>query len=180
MHISGESLLNDGSVVVLFNVFSKLYYHEQGFPPSSGEKKYSTVEGFEYFFRLVFGGIAIGLAFGLLTVLLLYLLNRRLLERENLVQVVLLVSAAYLGYFVADVLAGCSGIMATISAGIIVKVLGETFINDHALTLHFWQVTAELLNTLLFALGGCLWGNIMSDQTLQTAIDWVCNCTLSY
>ena len=176
MHISGESLLNDGSVVVLFNVFSRLYYHEQGFPPSSGEKDYTYLEGFEYFFRLVLGGTAIGIAFGLLTVLMLYLLNRRLSERENLVQVVLLISAAYLGYFVADVLAGCSGIMCTITAGVVVKVLGEPFINDRDLTLHFWQVTAELLNTLLFALGGCLWGNIMSDpeqiDLMRRAEDW--------
>ena len=176
MHISGESLLNDGSVVVLFNVFSRLYYHEQGFPPSSGEKNYTYLEGFEYFFRLVLGGTAIGIVFGLLTVLMLYLLNRRLSERENLVQVVLLISAAYLGYFVADVLAGCSGIMCTITAGIVVKVLGEPFINDRDLTLHFWQVTAELLNTLLFALGGCLWGNIMSDpeqiDLMRRAKDW--------
>eukprot|EP00580_Thalassiosira_gravida_P014083 CAMPEP_0201682116 /NCGR_PEP_ID=MMETSP0494-20130426/51456_1 /ASSEMBLY_ACC=CAM_ASM_000839 /TAXON_ID=420259 /ORGANISM="Thalassiosira gravida, Strain GMp14c1" /LENGTH=1055 /DNA_ID=CAMNT_0048165873 /DNA_START=148 /DNA_END=3316 /DNA_ORIENTATION=- len=171
MHISGESLLNDGSVVVLFNIFSSLFFHELGIP-GFGEQ-FSLGEGFTYFFRLSLGGIAIGSAFGLGTVLMLKLLNRRLSEEENVVQVVLLVSSAYLAYFTSEILCLCSGIMATIACGITVKVLGETFINDHSLTLHFWQVTAELLNTLLFVLGGCLWGDILSKDTFSTNLsDW--------
>ncbi|KAL7531439.1 hypothetical protein ACHAXR_004044 [Thalassiosira sp. AJA248-18] len=171
MHISGESLLNDGSVVVLFNIFSSLFFYELGIP-GFGEQ-FTLSEGFRYFFRLSLGGCAIGLAFGLATVFMLKMLNRRLSEEENVVQVVLTVSSAYLAYFTSEILCQCSGIMATITCGITVKVLGETFINDHALTLHFWQVTAELLNTLLFVLGGCLWGNIISKDTFSTSSqDW--------
>ena len=160
--------------MVLFNIFSRLYYHDNGFHENRGQKNYNLGEGFEYFFKLTLGGCAIGLAFGLGTVLMLKALNRRLSERENQFQVVLLVSSAYLGYFTAEVIAGCSGIMATITCGITVKVLGETFINDHALTLHFWQVTAELLNQLLFVLGGCLWGDIVSRNSfIYTFSGWV-------
>ena len=57
-----------------------------------------------------------------------------------------------------------SGIIATIAFGLTIKVLGESLINDSVLTLHFFEVTGQLLNTLLFALGGTLWGNIISDQ----------------
>ncbi|KAL7545689.1 hypothetical protein ACHAWF_009049 [Thalassiosira exigua] len=161
MHISGESLLNDGSVVVLYNIFSALFFYELGVP--NGEQ-FSFGEGLVYFIRLVFGGVAIGLAFGLGTTLMLKQLKRRLNDQENVVQVVLTASSAYLSYFTSEVLCLCSGIIATISCGITVSVLAEAFINDHALTLHFWQVTAELLNTLLFVLGGCLWGNILSQH----------------
>ncbi len=174
MHISGESLLNDGSVVCFFNVFSKMYYHENDFHEESGKIKYTVGTGFAYFFQLTLGGCAIGLAFGLGTVFMLKALNRRLSERENLMQVVLLVSSAYLGYFTAEVIAQCSGIIATITCGLTVKVLGETFINDHELTLHFWAVTAELLNQLLFVLGGVLWGDIVSRNSFgQTFFGWV-------
>ena len=171
MHISGESLLNDGSVVVLFNIFSQLFFYELDIP-NFGEQ-FTLGEGFAYFFRLSLGGCAIGLAFGLGTVLMLKLLNRRLSDEENVVQVVLTVSSAYLAYFTSEIVCLCSGIMATIACGITVKVLGETFINDNSLTLHFWQVTAELLNTLLFVLGGALWGDILSHDTFSTnAKDW--------
>ena len=141
MHISGESLLNDGSVVVLYNIFSALFFSELGIP---GGEQFTVGEGFAYFFRLALGGSAIGFGFGLGTVLMLKVLNRRLSDEENVVQVVLTVSSAYLAYFCSEILAGCSGIMATIACGITVKVLGETFINNRGLTLHFWQVTAEV------------------------------------
>ena len=171
MHISGESLLNDGSVVVLSNIFSSLYFYELGIPAGFGT--FSVGEGFVYFFRLSLGGCAIGFAFGVVSVLMLKFLNRRLSDEENVVQVVLTVSSAYLSYFTSEIICLCSGIMATIACGITVKVLGETFINDYALTLHFWQVTAELLNTLLFVLGGCLWGDLLSKDTFSaTAEDW--------
>lgn len=171
MHISGESLLNDGSVVVLFNIFSSLFFYELEIPAGFGT--FSVGEGFLYFFRLALGGCAIGFAFGLGTVMMLKMLNRRLSDEENVVQVVLTVSSAYLAYFTSEILCLCSGIMATIVCGITVKVLGETFINNHALTLHFWQVTAELLNTLLFVLGGLLWGDLLSDETFTASLeDW--------
>ena len=83
MHISGESLLNDGSVVVLSNIFSSLYFYELGIPAGFGT--FSVGEGFVYFFRLSLGGCAIGFAFGVITVLMLKFLNRRLSDEENVV-----------------------------------------------------------------------------------------------
>lgn len=38
--------------------------------------------------------------------------------------------------------------------GIIVRVFGETMVNDLLLTFHFWEVAGQCLNTLLFVLGG--------------------------
>lgn len=116
-HISGESLLNDGSVVVLYNIFSSLFFNELGIP-GFGEE-FSLGEGFAYFFRLSLGGSAIGFVFGLGTVLMLKLLNRRLSEEENVIQVVLTVSSAYLAYFTSEILCGSSGIMATIACELI-------------------------------------------------------------
>lgn len=161
MHISGESLLNDGSAMVFYNIFSARYFSELEIP---GGKDIGWAEGFATFFRLSFGGCAIGLAFGLGAVLLLKMLNRRLSREENVIQVVALISIAYLTYFVADILCLCSGIIATIACGLTIKVLGESIINDGILTLHFFEVTGQLLNTLLFVLGGTLWGNIISND----------------
>lgn len=101
MHISGESLLNDGSVVVLYNIFSALYFYELGIP-GFGEQ-FTLIEGLAYFVRLSLGGCAIGFAFGLITVVMLKLLKRRLSEEENVCQVVLTVSSAYLAYFTSEV-----------------------------------------------------------------------------
>lgn len=167
MHISAESLLNDGSALVFYNIFSERFFYEleiKGFGHNIG-----WGEAIRTFFRSSFGGCAIGLAFGLGAVLLLKLLNRRLSGEENVMQVVALISTAYLTYFVADVICLCSGIVATIACGITVKVLGESLLNDSLLTHHFFEVTAEqLLNTFLFVLGGTLWGSILGgDYALE-------------
>ncbi|KAL7519475.1 hypothetical protein ACHAWX_004231 [Stephanocyclus meneghinianus] len=161
MHVSGESLLNDGSTVLLYQIFSALYYYEYGIPNFGEDIGWG--EGIKMFLQLAFGGASIGLAFGIGTVLLICLLNRRPAE-ENVIQVVSTICSAYLAYFVAEILCNSSGIISTLVCGLTVKVLGETVINDCDLTLHFWQVTGQLLNTLLFALGGLLWGNIVSKN----------------
>ena len=145
MHISGESLLNDGSSVLLYEIFMSRFFdelHVEGFGEYIGWGK-----GFALFFRLTIGGALIGLCFGLGTVLLLKCLNRRLSAEENVVHVVLTVAIAYMSYFVADALAKCSGIISTICCGLTVKILGISFINDIHLMHHFWSVLGELLNT---------------------------------
>ena len=56
-------------------------------------------------------------------------------------------------------------------------------INVEDLSHHFWHITEYLLNTLLFALGGAVWGDIIAlsykDSTSYTWTwnDWVRNST---
>ena len=35
--------------------------------------------------------------------------------------------------------------------------------SDSELAVHFWEITEHLLNTLLFALAGCVWGDMISN-----------------
>ena len=178
MHVAGESLLNDGSTVLLFQIFSALYYYEFGIPYFGDDIGWG--EGIKIFLRLALGGAAIGLAFGIGTVLLIYLLNRRLSAEENVIQVVSTICSAYLAYFTTEILCNSSGIISTLVCGLTVKVLGQTMINDYDLTLHFWQVTGQLLNTLLFALGESVFFIILStQQNCSTFILTVHYCSLS-
>lgn len=151
MHVAGESLLNDGSTVVLYQIFTALYYYEFGI--ANLGKDIGWGEGILLFVQLALGGAAIGLAFGFVTVFFIFILNRRLSEEENVMQVVITICSAYLTYFVAEILCNSSGIISTLVCGLTIKVLADTMINDSELTLHFWQVLGQLLTTLLFALG---------------------------
>lgn len=145
MHISGESLLNDGSSVLLYNIFSNRFFYEMGVPDFG--MNIGWAEGFRLFFYLTFVGALVGIGFGLGAVIMLRCFSRRLSPEENVVQVVLTVAVAYVAYFVAEILCGCSGIISTICCGLTVKVFGITFIHDVNLMLNFWGVLGELLNT---------------------------------
>ena len=55
---------------------------------------------------------------------------------------------------------------------------GETYINDKKLMADFWSIVEWLLNTVLFALGGLVWGSIIGNQDEEfperefTGKDW--------
>lgn len=75
VHVSGESLMNDGSGVVFFQIFSSRFFYQLGF---EGFEQIGWNKGFTLFFRLALGGAFIGLLFGLGLVTILFNLNRRL------------------------------------------------------------------------------------------------------
>ena len=50
MHISGESLLNDGSAVVFYTIFSQRFFYELGIKDFGSDIGWD--DGFGWFFRL--------------------------------------------------------------------------------------------------------------------------------
>mmetsp|Transcript_14784 Transcript_14784/g.20973 ORF Transcript_14784/g.20973 Transcript_14784/m.20973 type:complete len:914 (+) Transcript_14784:196-2937(+) len=161
MHISGESLLNDGSAYVFFNIFRARFLYELAIP-GVGEK-IGWGLGFKKFFQLSLGGMCIGIAFGIGTVLVLFLLKHRLSGEDSVTQVVLTISMAYLTYFSSEV-SGCSGIIGVLFLGLTVKAFGENLVNNAHLMKHFWEITEVLLNTLLFTLAGSVFGGMLVDS----------------
>lgn len=81
-------------------------------------------------------------------------------------------------YFTADVVWGTSGVIANLTLGLCVNTFGKAFINDNQLSEDFWSIIEHLLNTVLFTLGGLVWGQIISNNDdenplrLFTARDW--------
>lgn len=176
MHLSGESLLNDASVVVFFLIFSERFFYEFGIPGIGGDAGW--VEGFLQFFRFAFGGACFGIVFGVVTLIILYSLNRRLSGEDATVQVVASISCAYLSYYTSEIVFDCAGLVAVVVSALVIKAFGEQYYNDYSLSMHFWEITAYLLDTLLFSLGGCVWGSLLTKSYLDeydytmTSSDW--------
>ena len=168
VHISGESLLNDGSAVVFFHIFSLRFFAEMGL--SGVGEHVGLVKGFILFVRLALGGACIGLLFGIGLVGLLFNLNRRLSQTENVIQVTCTITIAYLAFFVSEIICHCSGILAVVVCGLTTKAFGETLLNDHHLTHDFWHITEHLLNSVLFTMAGAIWGGIIMQMN---GVDWL-------
>lgn len=171
LHIAGESLLNDGSAVVFFTVFSELFLFELGIPGLGAEE--TVAQGFSTFFRMSLGGAAVGIAFALALVVVLHKLDRRLDHEEIVLQVAATATTAYLSFYTAQVVCKTSGVIAVVTCGILTKAFGGGLISDWDVMESFWNLTEHLLNTVLFTLGGIEFGTIVASSKREwDADDW--------
>ena len=115
------------------------------------------------FFRMAGGGCAVGIAFGLGLIMLLYHLNRRLDHEENINQVAATATVAYLSFYTGEMVCHMSGVIAVVFTGITARAFGGGMINSPHLMESFWHLVEHFLNTILFSLGGVVWGSIISN-----------------
>lgn len=173
VHIAGEALLNDGAAIVFFSIFLQRYLFELGIE-GIGEP-IDWGKGIALFCRKALGGVANGLLFGGGMLVLLYYLDRRFNREENVVEVTATLGVAYLGFYVAEPVFETSGVLSTLTTGILVKYLGRAMINDPKLLEDFWTLVEQLLNTVLFTLGGVVWGAVIATgekNGIFTGRDW--------
>jgi hypothetical protein len=117
------------------------------------------------------GGAGIGLAFALLLRVILYKLDRRQDKEEVVLQVTATVTIAYLSFFISEVVAGCSGVIAVVTTGVFTKAFAAGLISDWTVMDSFWSLLEHLLNTVIFALGGTVFGSIITRDA-WTGRDW--------
>ena len=139
--VEGESLLNDGVAIVGFNI---LLGAALGGTVSVGH-------GFVEFTRVFLGGAAIGSVIGLAAALVLPLIDR-------LSATTLSLGVAYGSFVVADALLGVSGIMATLTAGLIVGGFAPSRASEGVRRSleHVWEALGYIANALLFLFIGLL------------------------
>ncbi len=166
-------MLNDGSAIVFFSIFSERFYYllnVEGLGEDIG-----WVEGTLMFLKKSLGAVVIGFAFGVGLLLLLGLLSHRMSRTENVVEVMAMAAVAYTGFYVADYVCDTSGVIATVTSGVTVKLFGRALVNDVQLADDFWALVQQILNTVLFALGGAVWGSVITrgqQNGLFTRTDW--------
>jgi len=165
--IAGESLLNDGAAVVFFNIFYNmdLYLTTGGI---HGET-YNWATGFAYFAKLSLGSAALGIGFGLVLVFFMWTLRQRHNHEENVVQIMATLGFAYLSFYVSESVCKMSGIITVVFCGFTTKAFSH-HINSHFAMENFWALLEHILNTIIFALGGLIWGTVIMGKRETYAI----------
>lgn len=135
-------MLNDGSSFVFYTIFSSMYLTELGIAGLGENVNFG--QGVAIFFREGFGAAAYGIAFGLGLTFLLYKLDRKLDDSENVVQIVAMITIAYLAYYIADI-SDCSGVISVVATGITAKAYGYSMLNDDKLREQFWAIVEQLV-----------------------------------
>lgn len=98
MQITGESLLNDGTAIVVFNLFFNMYHDAT----KTEYETYTATEIIIYFFRLALGGVAVGIAFGLVTVWFIQRASHKTKPEDSTTQLLLTLCCAYLSFYVGE------------------------------------------------------------------------------
>ncbi|MDD2929883.1 MAG: cation:proton antiporter [Sideroxydans sp.] len=142
--IEGESLFNDATALVaakiLIGVVVAGYFTWDAAMSGVGE-----------FFKVFFGGILVGWALALATG---WMLGR--IYTEPHVEISLTTILAYLSFFIAEHMFHVSGVMAVVSAGIVMGGWGRTKISPTVANYmnDFWEYMAFVANVLIFLLVG--------------------------
>ncbi|WP_270182957.1 cation:proton antiporter [Alkalihalobacillus sp. CinArs1] len=139
--VEGESMVNDGTSIVLFSVFAGMLLQGRTF----------SVSSFIYDFILVsIGGVAIGAIFS-------YLVCRAIrLTHHRQYQVMLSIVLAYGSFYAAEALE-VSGVLAVVAAGVVLsyeldRLIKESHYREYLNS--FWEVVEPSILALIFLLIG--------------------------
>jgi CPA1 family monovalent cation:H+ antiporter len=150
--VEGESLLNDGVAVVLFLIVAAVFGVEVGH--GAHVELHGTSEiviyGLKTFVTMAGGGVLIGAGLGALFSGLMRQFD------DHLVEITLTTVVAFGSFLLAEEL-HCSGVLSTVTAGIVTGSFGAKYGMSTRTRLaveDFWEYAAFVANTIVFLLMG--------------------------
>ncbi|MBT3647291.1 MAG: cyclic nucleotide-binding domain-containing protein [Flavobacteriales bacterium] len=153
--IEGESLLNDGTAIVLFMVFLAAV---------SGEV--TDTNGFVEFLRVALGGVGVGVFIGWITLRWI-----KGVFNDAMVEISVVVAAAYATFFIAEHFLHVSGVLALVALGLLIGGFGRSSISpqvEHFMH-EFWELAGFIANCLIFLIVGF----VIAERTEFTANDFM-------
>ncbi|KAH8099204.1 potassium:proton antiporter [Aureococcus anophagefferens] len=150
--------------MVLFYLFMSLAEGEGRYIAGPGDPAgYGSIARF--FLKMVLGGIGLGFAFfGFAALVCLQLARRKYDETATTLQITVTVGVAYLSFYVADSLCGCSGVLSTVFAALVIARFGWVHVTSRETMVSVWEFLGYLANTLIFMLAGSLTGEILYEN----------------
>lgn len=147
--IVGESLLNDGTAIVLFELFHEMLNGEE----------FTAGDIIVFALRAVVGSVCVGFAFGMVTLRWLRSAKRPMREEDTLIQTVVTICSAYACFFTAQYSFKMSGVLAVCANGVLIAWLGPPIILSHESMHNVWGLLEWAFNTLIFLLAGLIIGH---------------------
>ncbi len=153
--VEGESLFNDATAIVMFTLLSAMIFQEQ---------KVGFLSGTLAFVKVFFGGMAVGYLCGIGTVYVL-----KWLKKLPLVKTTLTFSLAYLSFILAEHYLHVSGVMATVTAGLVLSSLGQSSMppTTWVMLVETWEHVGFWANSIIFILVGITVPEIISQTDLH-------------
>ena len=149
--VEGESLFNDATAIVLFNILAAMILTGTGASLFAGIQSFATV---------FLGGILVG-------IIMAWIFVKVITHVHNMavVEVTLTISLAYLSFLVAEHYLHVSGVMATVVSALVIGSRGRTAISADGwhLLKETWETIGFWANSLIFVLVGLAVPVIMAN-----------------
>lgn len=143
--VDGESLFNDATAIVVFNIISKIVL-------TGGILGMSALASGSIEFCVVFlGGLAVGAVIGYIMMTLI-----QFADNDPLIEVALSTIVAYTAFIIADKAFDFSGVMSVLGAGIVISHYGSTRFTPKVRQYmkQFWSLLTFIANSFIFLLLG--------------------------
>ena len=143
--VDGESLFNDATAIVVFNIISRIVLTGAALSMSS------LASGGIEFCVVFFGGLALGALIGYIMMTLIMFA-----DNDPLIEVALSAIVAYTAFIVADKAFEFSGVMSVLGAGIVISHYGITRFTPKVRQYmkQFWALLTFIANSFIFLLLG--------------------------
>lgn len=153
VQIQGESLLNDGTAIVLYLI------------------SYAMLAGEEFdFFQIVtflvekaLMAFALGLFIGYFFFGWIRAVANKLDHSAGMIQIVLTLCCAYWSFIFVEGILGLSGVLATVASSLVLAHHMWPYIVSEASMHQVWHTLESLGNTIIFFLAGSITGHIVVD-----------------
>ncbi len=167
MLVEGESLFNDAAAIAVFTILLAILTDLASGGPNAGGAEVDTLGAVLLFLVKFLGGIAAGFAMGRLVGWVVTPL-RDMPQSEITLTVVL----AYMSFIIAENYLNVSGVVAVVTAGLVMAAEGRTRISPESWTglRNVWSQLGFWANTLIFLLASMLIPPTLANATWGHAI----------
>jgi len=160
MLISGESLLNDGTAMVIFSLMLKVIL-------GASLDVYSVTS---FFAHMTITSVLWGALSGYIAVFMIGLCAEEQQHSDMVIQIITTICCSYLAFFIAESELSTSGVLATVSSGFIIALHGwPRFVSKEAMD-DVWETIGFIGNTIVFFLAGMLF--VFNVYTRREYIKW--------
>jgi sodium/hydrogen exchanger 10/11 len=149
IQIQGESLLNDGTAIVLYNVAYMML---------SG-KEMDATDMLMYLIKVALMAWALGMVIGYCFFCWIRKAGNKLDHNSSSIQITLTVCCAYGSYILSEGVFGLSGVLATVASSLVLAHHMWPHVVCADSMHHVWHTFESLGNTIVFFLAGALVGN---------------------
>jgi sodium/hydrogen exchanger 10/11 len=160
VQIQGESLLNDGTAIVLYLISYAIIRGE----------KFEWADVAEFLIKKAMMAWAIGLFVGYFFFSWIRAASNKLEHSSGVIQIILTLSSAYWSFVFVEGVLGLSGVLATVASSLVLAHHMWPYVVSRESMNHVWHTFECIGNTIIFFLAGCITGNRIFDIA---AIDYV-------